>query len=87
MDLTDHRREATRIQNHHSIPLDSLVVVPTPEEGKAGPLEHSRLGLVGWIEHWSLGNSAIALKIMVGLIRNLDMTDNVFETLTPISMT
>jgi hypothetical protein len=54
MDLADHRREATRIQNRRSIPLGSRGEVPTPQEGKAGPLEHSRLGLVGWIAYWSL---------------------------------
>jgi hypothetical protein len=42
---------------------------------------------VGWIAYWSLGNSALALKIIVGLIRKLDMTDSVFEALTPIAMT
>jgi hypothetical protein len=31
---------------------------------------------VGWITYWSLGNSALALKIIVGLIRKLDMTDS-----------
>ena len=87
MDLADHRREDTRIQNRHSIPLGSRTEVPTPQLGKTGPLEHSRLGLVGWITYWSLGNSALALKIIVRLIRKLDMTDNVFETLTPIAMT
>ena len=86
-DLPDHRREATRVQNHRSIPLGSRGEVPTPQEGKVGPLEHSRLGLVGWIAYWSLGNSALALKIIVGLIRKLDMTDSVFEALTPIAMT
>jgi hypothetical protein len=79
--------EATRIQNRRSIPLGSHGEVPTPQEGKSGPLEHSRLGLVGWIAYWSLGNSALALKIIVGLIRKLDMTDSVFEALTPIAMT
>ena len=80
MDLADHRREATRIQNRLSIPLGSRAEVPTPQEGKAGPLEHSRLGVVGWIAYWSLGNSALALKIIVGLIRKLNLTESVFET-------
>ena len=62
MDLADHRREATRIQNRRSTPLGSRAEVPTPQEGKAGPLEHSRLGLVGWIAYWSLGNCALAVK-------------------------
>ena len=87
MDLTDHRRETTRIQNHRSVAIGSREDVPTPQKGQSVPLEHSRLGLVGWITYWSLGNSALALKIIVGLIRKLDMTDNVFETLTPIAMT
>jgi hypothetical protein len=86
-ELPDHRREATHIQNRRSIPLGSRGEVPTPEEGKTGPLEHSRLGLGGWITYWSLGNSALSLKIIVGLIRKLDMTDIVFEALTPIAMT
>ena len=42
---------------------------------------------MGWITYWSLGNIAIALKIIVDLIRKLDMTDSVFEALTPIAMT
>ncbi len=86
-DLPDHRREATRIQNRCSIPLGSYGEVPTPQEGKTGPFEHSRLGLVGWIAYWSLGNNVLTLKIIVGLLRKLDMTDSVFETLTPIAMT
>ncbi len=45
-DLADYRREATRIQNHHSTPLGSRAEVPTPQEGKTVPLEYSRLGLV-----------------------------------------
>ena len=52
-DLADYRREGTRIQNHRSTPLGSRVEVPTAEETrrKAGPLEHPRLGLVGWITY------------------------------------
>ena len=49
------------------------------QEGKVGPLEHSRLGLVGWIVYWSLGNCALAVKIIVGLIRKLNLTESVFE--------
>ncbi len=43
-DLADYRREATRIQNLHSTPLGSRAEVPTPQEGKSVPLDHSRLG-------------------------------------------
>ncbi len=45
MDLADHRREATRIQNRRSIPLGSRGEVPTPQEGKAGPLSILAWGL------------------------------------------
>ena len=45
----DYRREGTHIQNHHSTPLVSHAEVPTPQEDMTDPLDHSRLGLVGWI--------------------------------------
>ncbi len=32
----------------------------------------SLLGLVGWISYWSLGNSVLVVKIMVGIIRKFD---------------
>jgi hypothetical protein len=53
-DLVDYRLEDARIQTRHSTPLGSRAKVPTPQEGKAGPLEHSRLGIIGWIVYWSL---------------------------------
>ncbi len=68
-DLADHRREYTRIQNRRSVALGSHEHVPTPQEGKEGSLEHSRLGFVGWIAYWSLGNCALDVKIIVVLIR------------------
>ena len=71
-------------KNRLSTPLVSRTEVSTPQEGKSGVLDHSRLGLVGWIAYWSLGNCALAVKIIVGLIRKLNLTENVFETLTPI---
>ena len=61
-DLTGYRREATLIQKRSSVALGSREDVPTPQKGIAGPLEHSRLGLVGWIAYWSLGNCALAVK-------------------------
>ena len=54
-DLTDHRREDIHIQNHCSVSLGSHEEVPTPQEGSSVPVEHSRLGFVGWIVYWSLG--------------------------------
>ena len=46
MDIADYRREAARIQKRRSVALGSREDVPTPQKGKAGPLEHPRLGLV-----------------------------------------
>jgi hypothetical protein len=68
-----------------AVALGSREDVPTQQKGQAGPLEHPRLGLVGWIAYWSLGNCALAVKIIVGLIRNLNLTESVCETLTPIA--
>ncbi len=39
---------------------------------------------MGWIVYWSLGNCTLTVKIIVGLIRKLNLTDSVFEALTPI---
>ncbi len=64
MDIADYRRESARIQKRRSVALGSREDLPTPQKGQAGPLEHSRLGLVGWIAYWSLGNCALAVKIM-----------------------
>ena len=47
MDIADYRREDTRIQKRRSIPLGSRAEVPTPQEGKAGPLDWSILVWVG----------------------------------------
>ena len=66
MDIADYRREAARIQKRRSVALGSREDVPTPQKGQEDPLEHSRLGLVGWIAYWSLGNCALAVKIRVG---------------------
>ncbi len=64
MDIADYRRETARIQKRCSVALGSREDVPTPQKGQTGPMEHSRLGLVGWIAYWSLGNCALAVKIM-----------------------
>jgi hypothetical protein len=66
MDIADYRREVARIQKRRPVALDSREDGPTPQKGQADPLEHPRLGLVGWIAYWSLGNCALAVKIIVG---------------------
>ena len=61
MDIADYRREDARIQKRRSVALGSREDAPTPQKGQAGPLERPRLGLVGWIAYWSLGNCVKAL--------------------------
>jgi hypothetical protein len=57
--LPDYRREDARIQNHRSVALGSREDVPTAQKGQEGPLEKPRLGLVGRISYWSLGNCGL----------------------------
>jgi hypothetical protein len=73
------------IQKWRSVALGSREDVPTPQKGQTGPLDHPRLGFVGRIVYWSLGNCALVVKIIVELIRNLNLTESVSETLTPIA--
>jgi hypothetical protein len=47
-DLPDHRREATLIQNHLSIPLGSLGEVPTPLRRKVSRVRWSILDCGFW---------------------------------------
>ncbi len=84
MDITDYRRETPHIQKRHSVAFDSREDVPTPQKGQTDPMDHPRLGLVGWIVYWCLGNCSLTVKIIVGLIRNLNLTERVSETLTPM---
>jgi hypothetical protein len=57
-DLTDHRREGTRVQNRRNVQVGSRDNQQKPRTGKDGFLHHSRLGLVGWTSYWCFGDSA-----------------------------
>ena len=46
-----------------------------------GFLHHTRLGLVGWIAYWCLGDSALAVDIIVALIKTLGLTELVSDAL------
>ncbi len=59
--------------------VGSRTDVPTPQKGQSGPLDHSRLGLVGYIVYWSLGNCAFAVKSIVGFIRKLNLSETGFK--------
>ena len=68
-DLSVHHRETTRVQNRRNVQVGSLENQPKPRTGKDGFLCHARLGLVGWISYWCLGDSALAVIILVALIQ------------------
>jgi len=61
--------QAERSRTHTTttnVALDSREET-TPKKGKTVPLDHFRLGLVGWIVYCSLGNCTLTVKIIVGL--------------------
>jgi hypothetical protein len=80
-DLSVHRREATRVQNRRNVQVGSLDSQPKPRTGTDGFLCHDRLGLVGWISYWCLGDSALTVFILVGLIKTLSLTERVSDAL------
>ncbi len=49
--------------------------------GTDGFFQHTRLGLVGWIAYWCLGDSALAVDIIVTLIKTLGLTELVSDAL------
>jgi hypothetical protein len=80
-DLRDHRQQATRVQNRRNVQLGSLQNQAKPRAGTDGFLHHTRLGLVGWIAYWCLGDSALSVDIIVALIKTLGLTELVSDAL------
>ena len=80
-DLRDHRQQATRVQNRRNVQLGSRQNQAKPRAGTDGFLHHTRLGLVGWIAYWCLGDSALAVDIIVALIKTLGLTELVSDAL------
>ncbi len=67
--LRDHRQQATRVQNRHNVQVGSRQNQAKPRTGTDGFLYHTCLGLVGWIAYWCLGDSTLAIDIIVALIK------------------
>ena len=44
-------------------------------------MHHKRLGLVGWIAYWCLGDSALTVDILVVLTNTLGLTELVSDAL------
>ena len=80
-DLRDHRQQATRVQNRRNVQLGSRQNQAKPRAGTDGFLHHTRLGLVGWIAYWCLGDSALAGDIIVALIKTLGLMELVSDAL------
>jgi hypothetical protein len=80
-DLRDHHREGTRVQNRRNVQVGSHINQQQPRPGRDGFLLHTRLGLVGWIAYWYCGDAALAVFILVALIKTLGLTALVSDSL------
>ncbi len=80
-DLSDHRREGTRVQNRRNVQVGSRDNQQKPRTVKDGFLHHDRLGLVGWISYWCFGDTVVAVFILVALIKTIGLTDLVSDSL------
>ena len=70
-DLSDHRREGTRVQHRRNVQLGSRDNLQKPRTDKDGFLHHTRLGLIGWIQYWCCEDAALAVVMLVALIHAL----------------
>jgi hypothetical protein len=59
----------------------SIALKLLPKKLLLMPPHHTRLGLVGWIAYWCLGDSALAVDIVVPLIKTLGLTELVSDAL------
>jgi hypothetical protein len=80
-DLSDHRRERTRVQNRRNVQVGSRDNPQKPHTGKDGFLHHMSLGLVGWISYWCCGDAALAVVVLVALVNTLGLTELVSDAL------
>jgi hypothetical protein len=80
-DLRDHRQQVTSVQNRRNVQVGSRMNQAKPRTGTDGFLHHTRLDLVGWISYWCLGDSALAVDILVTLINTLGLTELVSDPL------
>ncbi len=79
--LSVHHREATLVQKRRNVQVRSSDNQQKPHTVKDRFLHHNRLGLVGWISYWCLGDSALAVDILVALINTLGVTEFVSDSL------
>ncbi len=80
-DLSEHRREGTRVQNRRNVQVGSRDNQQKPRTVKDGFLHHTRLGLVGWISYWCCGDTALEVVILFALINTLGLTEIISDAL------
>jgi hypothetical protein len=80
-DLRDHRQQETRVQNRRNVQVGSHQNQTKPRTGTDGFLHHTRLGLVGWISYWCLGDTSLTVDILVALINTLGLSELVSDAL------
>jgi hypothetical protein len=68
-DLADHRREMSRVMNRREIEIGSDERERELRTGRDGYLHHPRTGLVGAVAYWALGSTALAVVMIVALVR------------------
>jgi len=66
--LSDHRREVSRVQKRQDDVLGSRDTKLNCRTGSTGYLQHSRLGLIGWVSYCSRGHIDSAVHMSVQLI-------------------
>jgi hypothetical protein len=69
------------VQNRHNVQVGSPNNPSNPHTDTDDFLHHTRLGLVGWISYWCLGDSVLAVDILVVLINKLGLTELVSDGL------
>jgi hypothetical protein len=74
-DLSDHRREGTRVQNRRNVQVGSRDNQQKTHTVKDGFLHLARLGLVGWISYWCFGDSAVTVFILVALMEGTPINE------------
>ncbi len=60
---------------------DVVLTATATRTGTDGFLHHTRLGLVGWISYWCLGDSALTVDILVALTKMLGLMELVSDAL------
>jgi hypothetical protein len=69
------------VQNRRNVQVGSRDNQQKPRPGKDGFLHHARLGLVWCISYRCFGDSALAVFILVTLIKTLGLTELVSDSL------